>query len=175
MPARALHVLTGLCSSLLAGCGGDAPRGLLGAAETYEANEAVFESIRGAYPGPYRDFFRIPARDPAEATRAQKDFIRSLRRRIPVDYIDFFPIGGDGGGDELDVVLNRYREGDEWRTISIVYFSAPLTLDVDRPDVRLFERCDAKAAAWLQESARETPYAAFCQINENWYAYQRID
>jgi hypothetical protein len=175
MPARPFHLLTGLCAALLAGCGGDAPRGLADAAAVYRANEAVFESIRGAHPGPYREFFRIPARDPAEARSQQNSFIKSLRRRIPVEYIDFFPIGGEGSGDEFDVVLNRYTEGDEWRTISVVYFSAPLTLDDNLPDVRLFDECGAKAAAWLQDGARQTPYAAFCRLNESWYAYQRVD
>lgn len=181
--ARSSHIrrlpcaLAGFCAALsAAGCGGEkGARTLLDAAETYAAHEAVFESIRGAYPGPYGGFTRIPARDPAAATAEDKAFLNALRKNFPVEHIDLFPIGGAGGGDEIDVVLNGYNAGDEWRTISVVYFSAPLVFDDTLPDVKFFKSCGAEALGWLEAGQRETPYSAFCRINGAWHAYQRVD
>ena len=173
---RTLRAAVGAVSLLLAAsCGGETkPQTLLDAAGVYAANEVVFESIRGAYPGPYADFNRIPARDPAAETPEGKSFIKALRKNIPVDYVDFFPIG-DTGGDELDVVLNRYNEGDKWMTVSVIYFSSPLTLSDEYPNMRLFEHCDGRALDWISGRHMSGPYAVFCRLNESWYAYQRVD
>ncbi len=175
MPARAYRVLAGLSLALAAACG-EKPeaRTLLDAAEIYAEHEMLFESIRGAYPGPYETFTRIPPRDPADETRESREFMKALEKSIPVDYVDFFPIGEDMG-DELDVVLNRYGEGDEWRTISIIYFSAPMDFVDSHPNVRMFETCDQRALDWLEGAHEPGPYAAFCRINESWHAYQRVD
>lgn len=172
---RPLRALTACAASLLAaGCGaGDAPRTLLDAAEIYAANEAVLESIPAAYPGPYDDFTRIPARDPGAATANDAAFLKALRKNFPVEHIDLFPIGGEGAGDEINVVLNRYGAGDEWRTVSLVYFSTPMTLN-EHQDMRMFETCDEEALDWLT-GTKEPGRAAFCRINDNWQAYQRID
>jgi hypothetical protein len=176
MPAATLRILAGICPLLIAAACDREPetRTLLDAAEIYAAHETVFESIRGAYPGPYEDFTRIPRRNPAEETRQTRQFIKALRKNIPVEYVDFFPIG-DGHGDELDVVLNRYSDGDDWRTISVIYFSEPMAFSDTSPNVRMFETCDERAVEWLESGQRETPYAAFCKINDSWRAYQRVD
>lgn len=160
---------------LAAGCGGQRDaRTLVDAAEIYAANEAVLESIRGVYPGPYEDFMRIPPRDPAAETPEAKAFLKALRKHFPVEYIDLFPIGGAGGGDEINVVLNRYSAGDEWRTVSLIYFSKPMTLSGAHADMRMFETCGEKALDWLSETSAPGR-AAFCRINDNWQAYQRVD
>lgn len=175
MPANAFRILAGICPLLFAACSEEPEtRTLLDAADIYAAHEMVFESIRGAYPGPYEDFTRIPRRDPAAETRQSREFIKALRKNIPVDYVDFFPIS-DGHGDELDVVLNRYSEGGRWHTVSVIYFSEPMAFSDSSPNVRMFETCDARAIEWLESGRRETPYAAFCKINDSWQAYQRVD
>lgn len=168
--------LAGIYLGFLAACGGgEKPRTVLDAAALYAAHSAVFDSIRGAYPGPYREFTRLPARDPAAETQDAKAFIKALRRTVPIDYVDFFPLG-EGLGDELDVVLNRYADGDAYHTISLIYFSTPMTLSEDAPNMRMFETCDARALDWLENATHDPgPVAVFCRLNEDWSAYQRVD
>ena len=159
----------------LAGCGDTAPkRTLLDAASLYADNKATFETIRAAYPGPFEDFSRIPARDPADDDGLDRDFLKLLRDQFPVDHIDFFPIG-DSGADEIDVVIDRYQDGDKWVTVSLVYFSTPLTLSRNNPKVRLFEACDQEALDWLGAKSEPGSLIAFCQLNANWYAHQKVE
>ena len=146
---------------------------LIDAAALYAANEGLFLSIRAAYPGPYRDFKRIPARNPAEATKSESTFLSYLRKDLPVEFIDFFPIG-DTGEDEIDIVLWRYETNGAWNTVSLVYFSEPMTFAEESQTVRSFDACDSDARNWLQ-SQNGGGAAAFCQINERWRAYQRVD
>ena len=175
-PTRFIRGLAVVCAALLAAaCGGEGkPRSLLDAAAIYGQDEAVFESIRGAYPGPDRDFTRVPPRDPAEDTADKRAFIKTLRKRIPLDYIDFFPIG-DTGGDELNIILNRFSQGDNWHTVSVVFFSSPLVLSDEFPYLKLFERCSDDAVRWLDAYAEKGTRAVFCRLNSNWYAYQQVD
>lgn len=174
--ARPFLALAGLCSGLFAAaCNGEPEtRNLLDAAEIYADHETVFESIRGAHPGPYKDFSRLPPRNPAEETKEGRGFVKALRKQIPVEYLDFFPIG-DTGGDELDVVLKRFSHGDQWHTVSVIYFSSPLVLSKEYPNIRLFETCDERSLKWLNSKHDPGPYAVFCRLNESWYAYQRVD
>lgn len=146
------------------------PFTILDAAAIYEADRAVFTSIRTVYPGPYQDFTRIPSRDPEEETAFDRDFFSQLQDQIPVEFVDFFPIG-DTGADEINVVLKRYQRGDTWNTVSLIYFGMELTLSDEHGDMRMFETCDEETLAWL-----ETPsHAAFCRLNANWYAFQRVE
>ncbi|MEO1135793.1 MAG: hypothetical protein AAFW68_04160 [Pseudomonadota bacterium] len=143
---------------------------ILDAAAVYESDRAVFASIRTVYPGPYQDFTRIPNRNPEEETRFDRDFFRQLRDQIPVEFIDFFPIGSTGA-DEINVVLKRYQHGDTWNTVSLIYFGMELTLSDEHGDMRMFKDCDEKALAWVETP----PRAAFCRLNSNWYAFQRVE
>ncbi|WP_425410477.1 hypothetical protein [Hyphococcus sp.] len=157
---------------------GPEARSILDAAALYSEYPAAFETIRSAYPGPFPEFARIPARDPADATDRDNDFLKRLQREIPVDFIDFHPIGdadGDWGGDEIDVVLKRYGAGDKWITVSLVYFSVPLSIADNDPNVLLFKTCDQKAADWLGDKPPSVTRTAFCQINSHWYAYQKVE
>ncbi len=168
------------CALLFAASCGRGPetRTLIDAAALYSENRAVFESIRAAYPGPFADFARVPARDPADENEMDRDFLNHVRGQIPVDFIDFYPIGdtaGDWGGDEIDVVIRRYGTGDNWITLSLVYFSVPLTLSDENPSVRLFDACDETALGWLESRSRSEGRTAFCRINPNWYAHQRVE
>ncbi len=176
MAGLSIRLYPALIASLaLSGCGPQtSSRTLLDAAALYQENQAVFASIRAAYPGPYEDFARIPARDPADDTGLDRDFLQSLRENFPVERIDFFPIG-DTGADEIDVVLERYQAGDQWRTISLIYFSTPLTLSKKDPAMRLFETCDEASLDWLEARPEGEDSAVFCRLNANWYAYQRVE
>ncbi len=160
---------------LTAGCGQDAPkRTILDAAAVYADHEGLLQSIRAAYPGPYEDFTRIPARDPADANRMDADFLKFLREDIPVEFIDFFPIG-DSGKDELDVVLWRYQSGRRWNTVSLVYFSMAMTFAEGEENMRAFDRCDEDVLDWLQRQSRSGAASAFCHINDHWLAYQKVE
>ncbi len=157
---------------------GPSTRTILDAAGLYSENAAVFETIRAAYPGPFTDFARVPARNPADETDHDKDLLKHLRGQIPIEFIDFYPIGdsdGGWGGDEIDVVLNRFGTGDKWVTISLVYFSVPLTLSDDDPNVRFFKTCEQGVADWVGDKSASQSRTAFCQINPNWYAHQRVE
>ncbi len=176
-PFRVLiETLAGALAALAAGAcdNPEKPDTLLDAAAIYAENAKLLDSIHRTYPGPYRDFSRLPPRDPADETSRGKEFIKALRREIPLDYIDFFPIE-DTGGDEIDVVLRRYSTGNQWRTISLIYFSSALELADGNPNLRLFHKCDERALDWLAKDHLPGPYAAFCKINHRWYAYERVD
>ncbi|GJL90630.1 hypothetical protein [Hyphococcus sp.] len=157
-----------------AGCGESGPkRTLLDAAGLYSENKATFQTIRAAYPGPFEDFARIPARDPADDDGLDREFLKILREQFPVERIDFFPIGTTG--DEIDVVIDRYQDGDHWVTVSLVYFSTPLTLSKRDPKVRLFKSCDQNAVDWLNGKSEAGALIAFCQLDASWYAYQKVE
>lgn len=147
---------------------------IVDAAALFEANEGVFLSVRAAYPGPYQDFWRIPARNPAHATKVDKAFLDYLRQEFPVEFIDFFPIG-NSGEDEIDVVLWRYEANNQWNTVSLVYFSEAMTFAEGPESVRSFDACGDDVRTWLKSREGNSGVAAFCQINEHWRAYQRID
>ncbi len=147
---------------------------IVDAAALFEANEGALLSVRAAYPGPYLDFRRLPARNPADATKVDKAFLDYLRQEFPLEFIDFFPIGVTGE-DEINVVLWRYEANNQWNTVSLVYFSEPMTFAEGPESVRSFDTCDDEVRAWLKSHDSDTDTAAFCQINEHWRAYQRIE
>lgn len=148
---------------------------IVDAAALFEANEGAILSVRAAYPGPYLDFRRIPARNPADATKVDKAFLDYLRQEFPVEFIDFFPIG-DTGEDEINVVLWRYEaKNNQWNTVSLIYFSEAMTFAEGPESVRSFDACDDDVRTWLKSREGETGVAAVCQINEHWRAYQRIE
>ncbi|MFC2951236.1 hypothetical protein ACFOOP_04810 [Marinicaulis aureus] len=156
-----------------AGCGDETPKPtILDAAAIYADHEGLLRSVRAAYPGPYEDFVRIPSRDPTKADPMDADFLKFLREEIPVEFIDFFPIG-DSGKDELDVVLWRYQSGNHWNTVSLVYFSMAMTFAEGEENMRAFDRCDDEALNWLQ--SQNQPASAFCHINDHWLAYQKVE
>lgn len=147
---------------------------LLDAAALFNENEGLFQSIRAAYPGPYEDFTRIPARNPADASKLDTDLLEVLRNDVPVEFIDFFPIG-DTGKDEIDVVLWRYQSGDHWNTISLIYFSMPMTLADGLENMSAFDECGEDALRWLEENKQAGDISAFCRIDSHWQAFQRIE
>ena len=150
---------------LLGACGKSAPGPtLLDAASIYGAHESLFQSIRAAYPGPYEDFSRIPARDPEDTNRMDQDFLTFLREDLPIEFIDFFPIA-DTGKDEINVVLWRYQSGDHWNTVSLIYFSMPMTLAEGAENMRAFDECNTEALAWLEENKNTADVSAFCRIS----------
>ncbi|WP_428407249.1 hypothetical protein [Hyphococcus sp.] len=173
---RSISPVAAIAAALLAAaCGRDAPgHTLLDAASLYDANEGLLQSVRAAYPGPYQDFTRIPARDPAKADPMDADFLEFLRADIPVEFIDFFPIG-DTGKDEIDVVLWRYQSGDHWNTVSLVYFSEPMIFAQAAENMRAFDECGDAAFHWLEENKGAGDVSAFCRINDHWQAFQRIE
>ncbi len=160
---------------LIAGCDtGDKGLNILDAAAVYEANPEAFASIRENYPGPYRDFMRVPARDPAKQTRQDTIFFKKLRKHFPVEFIDFFPLAGSGR-DEIDVVLERYGANTSWTVISLVYSELSLPPAEDDPNVALFDKCDQRALEWLEANDATGPISVSCRINDYWYAYQSVN
>ena len=175
MAGRLTKFSAGFCCLALAACGkGDPQPNILDAAAVFEANKAVLGSIRAAYPGPYSEFDRMPARDPADDNDMDRAFLSVLREDIPVEFIDFFPIG-DTGKDEIDVVLWRYQSGDNWNTVNLIYFSTPMTLSGEHQHMRAFDICDESAVAWLQEKSTEGSASVFCRLDDHWQAFQRVE
>ncbi len=162
------------CAFMAAGCGsgGDDPN-ILDAAAIYEANSKVFASIRISYPGPFREFTRIPARNPANETRKDNAFIKQLRKDFPVEFIDFLPLA-DTGKDEIDVVIKRYGIDARWTVVSLVYSEIPLPPPGKGSNAALFDTCDERALEWFEKDHDTGIISAFCKINEYWYAYQSI-
>lgn len=159
------------CLSLSACGAGDEPD-ILDAAAIYVANPEVFASIRTAYPGPFQDFNRVPARDPSLETDEEKRFIKELRKTIPLEFIDFFPVG-DTGADEIDVVLKRYGVNTNFTTVSVIYMGVELPARTDG-NKALFDSCDERAIEWFERDHAEGTVTALCRITENWYAYQKV-
>ena len=147
---------------------------ILDAAGVFRNNQAVFSSIRAAYPGPYRDFMRIPARDPPDETLRDTNFLQQVREDIPVTFLDFFPIEG-ADADEIDVVLWRELTNDRLTTTSLIYFSRDMTLDDAHDNMRVFDVCNQDVVDWIGETKTDGPTAAFCKVSARWYAYQRVE
>ncbi|MHA7872890.1 MAG: hypothetical protein ACX939_11115 [Hyphococcus sp.] len=161
-------------ATLAAGCGdGDDDLTILDAADIYRSNQAVFASIRIAYPGPYTEFTRLPARDPAKQTRGEALFLKSLRESFPVEFVDFLPLS-EAGKDEIDVVLTRYGLNADYTMVSIVYSDIALAAPASDPNAAVFEACDARALDWFDKDRGESPVSVFCRLDDNWYAYQRV-
>jgi len=160
---------------LIAGCDtGDTGMNILDAAAIYEANPEAFASIRENYPGPYRGFTRVPARDPAKQTRQDTIFIKKLRKHFPVEFIDFLPLA-DTGKDEIDVVIDRYGANTSWTVISLVYSELSLPPADDDPNVALFDKCDQRSLEWLEMNVASGRISVSCRINDYWYAYQSVN
>lgn len=164
------------CALILAACAGDqTPKtNILDAAAIYEANADVFADLRTRYPGPFEGFTRLPDRDPAKVTPQMENYLAALRQRIPLEYIDFFPLG-NSGKDEIDVILHRYGMDTDWTVVSLVYSGIPLPPAEDGKGIRIFDRCDGRSMEWLQAARDTDAVAAFCRLDEFWYAYQRIE
>ncbi len=172
---KPFFISAALSSALLTiGCDtGDTGRNILDAAAIYEANPQAFATIRQSYPGPYRDFVRVPARNPANATREGALFIKQLRKDFPVEFVDFFPLAG-AGKDEIDVVIERYGANTSWTVISLVYSELQLTPANDGSNVALFDKCDERSLEWLEAHHGTEPISVSCRINDYWYAYQSV-
>ncbi len=168
-------MLTALCATLLtAGCGPSAEDpNILDAAAVYEANSATFAAIRDTYPGPFREFTRNPARNPANENRKDKLFLKQLREDFPVEFIDFLPLANTGK-DEIDVVIKRYGMDARWTVVSLVYSEIPLPPPEKGSNAALFDTCDHRALEWFEKDHNAGAVSAFCQINEYWYAYQSV-
>ena len=162
------------------GCGGglgevgNEKMTVLDAAAAYEANRELIHSIRGFYPGPFDGFFRVPDRNPAKQTTENKAFIEKLRQQFPVEYIDFFPMG-DTKRDEIDVVLTKYGANTNWSLVSLVYVGVPLPQPEEGSNMAVYDTCDQRATEWLADNSGPKRVEVFCQLSENWYAYQRFE
>ena len=165
--AALLALLVGACSAE-----GDQPD-ILDAAEIFAANPDAFAEILLTYPRPLTEFTRIPARDPAKETVGNTRFLNRLRKTMPVEFIDFFPRSAEGR-DEVNVVLNRYTAQDDWVVVSLIYISKPLGSPNAGENKALFDRCDERSLTWLSENRANGSATAICQLNNNWYAVQKI-
>lgn len=146
---------------------------ILDAAALYENQTDAFVEIVLSYPAPFTEFTRIPARDPSNETAANERFIKRLRKKIPIESIDFFP-RSEGGRDEINIVLRRYSTNDYWTIVSVIYISKPL-LPPDREENKaLFDKCDDRSLEWLERNKATGPVTAICRIKEHWYAVQKI-
>ena len=176
MIQKGLSALAVIMTAFFAvGCGGSEKNfNILDAAHIYAVHSETFSSIRKHYPGPYREFVRIPSRDPSKVTDRNKEFLAALREKFDVEYIDFFPLG-ETGNDEVDVILSRRLLTDRRNTISLIYVDAPIPEPSIPNGVAVFDACDERSTTWLEQNTAEEPGSVFCRINQFWYAFQRID
>ena len=178
MNKKPLQSLAALAAAItIAGCapgdgGGD--MNILDAAALFEANPEAFVSIRKNYPGPFNGFVRIPARNPADETPEAERFIKSLREKIPVEFVDFFPLG-DTGKDEIDVIIKRYSSNTGMMSIGLIFSELPLSSPDKGQNMMYYDRCDQRSLAWIESGRDEGSVTALCRINNYWYAYQRVD
>lgn len=154
-------------------CVGEEEIDILDAAAIYSANQTVIDGIRDYYPGPYNDFARVPARDPAKETRKGRELIARLRESFSVEFVDFFPMG-DTGKDEINIILKRYGSNAKWTIVSLVYSEVPLPTPTPGAGIALFDACDIRAREWFHANQSGDSVSAFCRINERWYAYQKV-
>ena len=152
--------------------GGKNPN-ILDAAAIYQNNTGAFADILSSYPGPHRDFTRIPARDPAKETPADKNFLKQLRKDFPVEFIDFFPRSG-AGTDEVTVVIKRYGMNTRWTVVSLTYFSQPLAQPDAGSNIALFDDCDGRSLDFLEARKESGSVSVFCRVDRNWYAFQQV-
>ena len=146
---------------------------ILDAARIYNSQPDAFAEIILTHPGSITEFTRIPARDPAKETSANKLLLKRLRKAFPVEFIDFYPRSASGR-DEINVVIKRYGLNSEWTVVSVIYLSAPLFPPEKDSNNALFDQCDDRSLEWLKNNAKNGPVSVFCQINENWYAFQKV-
>ncbi|GJL96036.1 MAG: hypothetical protein DHS20C05_24410 [Hyphococcus sp.] len=175
-PRLPLAVIATLIAALLTVSCGEKNLTILDAAALYEAQPEVFTSVRDRYPGPFSDFSRVPHRDPSKETRHEKEFLKELRQNIPVEFIDFFPMG-ETGRDEIDIIIKRYGlNNSDWTEVKIVYVGIPLPQPEEGTGLAVFNACDARALEWFEQEheAALTRISAFCRINDYWYAYQSV-
>ncbi len=174
-----LKFVLALCAGFLAAACDRAPYAgqeitILDAADIYNANTDVFAQLRQSYPGPFRDFARVPDRDPAKETPEQRSLIKQLRKYFPVEFIDLYPMG-DAEKDQIDVVLQRYGATSRWTIVSLIYVDIPLPAADAKSGTAVFNTCDNTVMGWLESQSRSGRAVAFCRITKHWYAHQRIE
>lgn len=163
-----------LCVFMAACSAQDDETDILDAAALYGAHPDAFVEILLSYPGPFTEFTRIPARNSANERDANTRFLKNLRKTMPVEFIDFFP-RSPGGRDEINVMIKRYAARDDWVAVSIIYLSKPLSAPNEGENKALFERCDERSLTWLGANKDLGPATAICQLDENWYAVQKVE
>lgn len=159
-------------AAALFGCAQEEGMTILDAAAAYETNQSLIEGIRSQYPGPYTEFRRVPARNPADATQEGEALLKRLRTSFPVEFIDFLPLGNTGK-DEVDIILKRFSASGKWTTVSLVFSELPIPAPNPGNGIAVFDACDERALAWFEQDRDGVNLSAFCRINENWYAYQK--
>ena len=173
MREKLFTALNMFAAAMLVGCGAGEDMDILDAAAIYQANRPAIETIREDFPGPYTEFVRVPARDPAKETVRGKVLLARLRQSFPVEFVDFFP-AGNTGEDEINIILKRYGGSARWTVVSLVYVEAPLQAPPPGSGVAIFNACDTRASRWFEQDHGDLDVAAFCRIDGRWYAYQKV-
>ncbi|MEM9422223.1 MAG: hypothetical protein AAF986_06945 [Pseudomonadota bacterium] len=155
-------------------CGPAKPEmNLLDAADLFRAHGVDLIAIEQSFPGPYSGFFRIPARSEEQIQEGEEALIQQVRRNLPVEFIDFFPLG-DTGKDEVNVILKRFSGKNGWTIISLVYSEIPLPPPEDKDIMAVYDKCDQRAADWVNRQPNGKTITAFCRLSDKWYAYQSV-
>ena len=146
---------------------------ILDAASLYAENMEEFSNIISSYPLPIAEFTRIPSRDPAKESEINRQFLKKLRKKISIEHIDFFP-RSNSGTDEINVVIGRFGANAEWTVISLIYVSRPLSPQNLKRNMALFDKCDQRSIDWIEAYSGSRPIYVFCQVDEKWYAHQKV-
>ena len=168
-----LVALATLAFSISACSGEEEGPNILDAAMIYNDNKEAFAEVILTYPGPFFDFTRIPSRDPSNLLSGEKKFLKRLREKIPVEFIDFFP-RSQSGLREVDVVIKRYGINSVYTVVSVVYFSEPLGTPKEGSNIMLYESCDDRSLEWIEAQKDKGSVTVFCKLNSNWYAMQKV-
>jgi hypothetical protein len=149
-------------------------RDILDAARLYEENSKLFNRIRLHYPGPFTEARRVPAFNDADNRPDDIAFLNELQQSIPAEILQLYSFEREGT-DGIEVVIGRYGISVSGSIVSLRYFENFIREEVVENGVEVFDSCDQAALVWLQQTARNGPYAvAYCRLSDHWYAYQHI-
>ncbi|MFZ2102843.1 MAG: hypothetical protein WAU86_19990 [Oricola sp.] len=149
-------------------------RDILDAARLYEENPKAFNRIRLQYPGPFTEPKRVPEFDDVDNEPGDVAFLEELRQSIPAEILVFYS-WGKGGPDVIRVVVGTYGIAVSGSVVAVAYFERFPRDEIVQKGVEVFDKCDERALAWLEKTARQGPYAdVYCRLDEHWYAYQSI-
>lgn len=143
---------------------------ILDAAEIYSQNIEAFERVRRHYPGPYVQSVRIPEFDLEESRAEDLAFLEEIQKELPVETIKLYRQNSES--DVIDMVLGTYGLSVSGRTVGVAFFEAFSQVDANSNQYVVFESCNKNVLDWFKNNTNPGMDVAYCQLENNWFAYQ---